>query len=231
MGYIIILAIISIPFLILAYLAYEYEVKDRFSSKVPSNFHNSELVKVLVGLDEESFQKLLELYKKQFGNGAAQYARKTYRKWEAGKVSPNKKTFERFLVHLPKVMSYDLKCEVLRHLMEEYCSKGNYELAVYTDDWEKTLTPLVKSIIAKPYTAELPKQIAEKVRWLAEDEMQIAQDILKKSQIEEGKIAVSMLRQEFENIEKLIAEAKGNSKVRHKLKFPYGTINLEIRSR
>jgi hypothetical protein len=61
--------------------------------------------------------------------------------------------------------------------------------------------------------------------------MQAAEMILKKSQVEEGKIAVSMLREEFENIEHLLANTKGRRKVTHKLKFPYGTINLEIKNR
>lgn len=202
-----------------------------FSSTEHSKFENAELLKILLGLDDETLEKLLELYKKQFGIGAARYAKKTYRKWEAGKVRPNQETFNRFLIHLPKVMSYDLKCEVLRHLMEEYGAEDKYNLTVYTDDWEETLEPLVKKIIDKPYTAQLPKEVEEKLKWLADDEMQIAQDILRKSQIEEGKIAVSMLRQEFANIKTLLAKAKGNSKVTHQLKFPYGTINLEIRSR
>ena len=186
---------------------------------------------MLLGLDEDSLDKLLLLYKAQFGKGAARYARKTYRKWESGEVRPIKKTFERFLVHLPKVMKYDLKCEVLRHLMEEYCAKDSYDLTVHTDDWEETLEPLVKKIIDKPYNAALPKQIEERLLWLADDEMQIAEEILKNSQVEEGKIAVSMLRKEFANIEELLRTAKGRRRVKHKLNFPYGTINLEIKRR
>ena len=196
-----------------------------------TKIHSREIMKVLLGLDEKSLSDLFDLYKHQFGRGAARYARKTYGKWKDGKVRPNEQTYQRFLIHLPKVMSYDLKCEVLRHLMEEYCSKGNYELTVYTDDWEKTLAPLVKQIIDKSYTAELPSEIEEKLRWLADGEMQIAQDILRKSQAEEGRIAVSMLRQEFANIENLIENTNRKSKVTHKLELPYGTINLNIKRR
>jgi hypothetical protein len=188
-------------------------------------------MKVLLGLDDEKLEKLLEFYKTEFGAGAARYARKTYRKWEKGEVRPIRQTFERFLVHLPKVMDFDLKCEVLRHLMEEYCAKEKYKLKVYTDDWEETLEPLVRTIIDKPYTAQLPAQIERQLKWLAEDETQIAQDILRKSQVEEGKIAVSMLREEFANIENLLENTKGKSKVMHELKFPYGTIHLEIKKR
>jgi hypothetical protein len=203
-----------------------------FVSPIPrSKFHDSEIIKTLLELDEEKLERLFDLYKNEFGAGAARYARRTYRKWKAGKVTPTRKTFERFLIHLPKVMDFDLKCEVLRHLMEEYCGKENYNLTVYTDDWETTLEPLVRKIIDKPYTAELPAEIEEKLRWLSEGEMQIARQILRRSQVEEGKIAVSMLRQEFADIKNLLENAKGKPKVTHQLKFPYGTINLEIKRR
>lgn len=192
---------------------------------------NTEILKVLLNLNQDSLNQLFTFYKESFGSGAAKYARKTYQKWKTGEVQPNRQTFERFLLHLPKVMSYDLKCEVLRLFMQEYCSKENHEVTVFTDDWEKTLTPLVQQIIDKPYNAELPQEVQKKLTWLADGEMQSARDILRKSQVEEGKIAVSQLRQEFENIEKLLAETHLKPKVTHQLKFPYGTITLNIKRR
>ncbi len=225
------LLFVAAGFFVWIFVIYKEKGFALFSSKSGSKFHNAELVKTLLNLDEKTLGELIELYKAEFGTGAARYARKTYQKWKTGKVRPNNQTFRRFLVHLPKVMSYDLKCEVLRHLMEEYCSGKDYKLTVYTDDWEKTLTPLVKDLIDKPYTADLPREIEEKLRWLADGEMRLALDILKKSQVEEGKIAVSMLRQEFADIENLLAETKGKRKVTHRLKFPYGTITLNIKRR
>jgi hypothetical protein len=40
-----------------------------------------------------------------------------------------------------------------------------------------------------------------------------------------------MLRQEFAAIENLLENTKGKRKVTHQLKFPYGTITLNIKSR
>jgi hypothetical protein len=203
----------------------------RSFSKSKPEFRNAKLVGVLLGLETEAVEELLALYKKEFGKGAARYARKTYRKWKTGEVRPVTQTFERFLVHLPKVMSYDLKCEVLRAFMEEYAAKDNYELKIYTDDWEEKLTPLVEQIIDKTYTAQLPVEVERKLRWLGDGDMKLAQDILRKSQAEEGRIAVSTLREEFSNIEKLLAETHLKPRVTHELKFPYGTITLKIKRR
>lgn len=189
------------------------------------------LILVILKLNEDSLNQLFKLYKESFGSGASYYAKNTYQKWKNGKVRPNRQTFERFLLHLPKVMSLELKCEVLRLFMEEFCPKENHSLTVYTDDWEKPLTPLVEKIIEKPYQSELPQEIQRKLTWLADGEIQTAQEILRKSQIEEGKIAVSMLRKEFQIIENLLNETHLNPKVTHQLKFPYGTITLNIKRR
>ena len=199
--------------------------------KPPPTIHNSELIKVLLSVDEKSLAELFKLYKTQFGRGAAYYARRTYKKWKTGKVRPNSQTYQRFLVQLPQAMSYNLKCEVLRKLMQEYCPKDDYRLTVSVNDWEEKLTPLVTTIIDKPYTTRLPKIIEEKLRWLAENEMQTASDILRNSQIQEGKIIVSMLRQEISAIENLLINAQGSAVVTHTVELPYGTINLTIKRR
>lgn len=227
---IVFFAVIAATFAILGYIAYKYEISllpPNATAKIP----DSELVKVLLSLDDESLNELFASYKTEFGRGAAYYARRTYRRWQTGKVRPNRQTFQRFFVQLPKVMSYDLKCEVLRKLMQEFCAKDNYDLQVSTGDWEEKLTPLVETMIQKAYTTSLPKSVEEKLQWLALDEMRIAQNILKNSQIEEGKIAVSMLRGEIADIEVMLENAKGKSRITHRLKFPYGTINLEIKRR
>lgn len=202
----------------------------RFRGPDP-RFHNSKLVGVLLGLDDEAVAELMTLYGDEFGKGPAKYARRTYEKWKSGEVPPAWQTYERFLIHLPRVMTYDLKCEVLRHFIEEYSAKDKYELDVYTNDWEEKLTPLVKQIVDKAYTAELPVEVERKLRWLGDGDMRAAAKLLKASQAEEGKMAVSMLRDEFDSIERLLAEENLNPKVRHVLKFPYGTIELKIKRR
>jgi hypothetical protein len=226
------MALIISGILIASILFYVYlRTSPPFTVQQPFRLKNSELVKVLLQLEEKPLNELFKLYKEQFGQGAARYARQTYQKWKAGKVRPNKQTFNRLLVHLPKVMSFDLKCEVLRKLREEYCLKDNYELTVYTDDWKEKLNPLVTSIIDKAHTAELPKQIEKKLQWLSENEMHVARALLNESQTQESRNTLLLLEQEISHIETFLADAAGKSRVTHQLKLPYGTITLKIKRR
>ncbi|MGD9561895.1 MAG: hypothetical protein AB7F88_06720 [Pyrinomonadaceae bacterium] len=192
-------------------------------------YHKSVLVRVLLNLPESTVIDLLDMYKSEFGPGPARYARRTFRKWREGRVQPATQTFDRFLVHLPKVMSYDQKCEILRHFMEEYAAKDEYELDVTTEDWDVKLDPLVRHIIDKAFTAQLPIEVERQLKWLGDGDMQAAQSILRTSQAEEGRIMVSMLRDEFQAMEDLLNQRHLKPRVTHVLEFPYGTIKLNIR--
>ncbi len=224
LGAVIILILIAVAVYVLKFILTDPKAASK-------RLHHAEILKTLLGLDDTSLKQLLRLYRAEFGPGPARYAKRTYSKWKSGQVRPSGQTFRRFMLHLPKVMSFDLKCEVLRHLMEEYCAKTEYALTVHTDDWEETLTPIVSEMIEKAYTAELPAEIKERLEWLADGEMMIARDILRRSQVEEGKIAVSRLRSEFESMSDLLTEFGGRTKVNHRLELPYGTIDLTVKKR
>jgi hypothetical protein len=192
---------------------------------------NADLIKVVLSLEQARLEDLFKLYRQEFGAGAARYARSTYNRWKSGEVRPNRQTFNRFLMHLPDVMSFDLKCEVLRKLRQEYCSKDHYKLTVDTANWKEKVAPLVTGIINKSYTAELPKHIEGRLRWLSADDMQVARAILAESQAQESKQAMLLIGREFINIEQLLRDTKGRGKITHTIKLPLGTITLRVNGR
>jgi hypothetical protein len=208
-----------------------YFTKNRQAKKSNSRHRNADLVKVLLGLEQKALEDLFQLYAREFGSEAARYARRTYNKWRSGEVRPNKQTFNRLLVHLPEVMSFDLKCEVLRKLRQEYCAKDNYQLAVDTENWRSSIAPLIEGIINKSYSAKLPKHVEDRLRWLSADDMQIATSVLAEAQAQESKNAMLMLEQEFEQIERFLSATKGRSEITHIVKLPLGNITLKIKER
>ena len=205
--------------------------RDKTKKALSPKYRNADMVGVVLRLDDDALDKLFLLYRKHFGEGAAKYARRTYLKWKSGQVRPNKHTFNRFLVYLPKVMSFDLKCEVLRKLREEYCAKDHYSLSVNTEDWQEKLSPLVTDIIHKAYTVRLPKHLEKRLDWLSDHETEIARHLLAESEAQASKNAVSLLQEEIYNIERLLISTNGRSKVTHTIKLPYGTISLKIKRR
>ena len=223
--------VILIILALIAALYFGYDYYRRSSIPKKLKLKNAELMKVLLNLDEEPLDELFALYKQEFGTSAARYARETHRKWRSGEVRPNKQTFRRFFMYLPKVMSFDLKCEVLRELRDEYLKKEQYELTVYTDNWKETLSPLVEEVIAKGETAQLPVAIQKKLIWLADDDAEVASAILVRSQRMQAEQNLTMLEKEFATIDRLLDNTHGKGKVTHVLKLPSGTITLNIKRR
>ena len=216
---------------LLAAFASIYLIKSKSSRAIAPRAKNADLVKVILSLEQKNLEDLFKLYGQEFGVGAARYARRTYNKWKSGEVNPNRQTFDRFLMHLPGVMSFDLKCEVLRKLRQEYCSKDNYQLTVDTGNWKQAVTPLVTEVVNKSYTAELPKYIEGRLRWLSADDMQVARTILAESHAQESRNAMALLEGEFDNIEHLLNATKGRGEITHIIKLPLGTITLRIEGR
>lgn len=192
-------------------------------------YKNAELIGVLLDLDVDRFNEVLSLYRNAFGPGPARYAKSTFKKWKSGKVLPTRRTFDRFYTLLPREMSFDLKCEILRKLKENYCGKDNFDLTVTTCDWKDALPPLLRSIEEKARTAELPLEVSERVEWLSQGEAVAANAILSESQARETAAALEHLDQEFLNIEMLLDRSNGYASVSHSIRLPYGTINLKIK--
>lgn len=213
-------------FVILCFLFFDRGHTKR--SRRKRTLKDSEIVRVLLNLNEEKVDELLRLYKAEFGPGPARYAKRTREKWKSGEVSASGQTYNRFLVHLPSVMDFDMKCEALRHFMNEFRTRSNIELSVDLNNWETVLTPIVTDMITKSYNAEMPTAITEKLTWLCAGEMAMAHEIIKRSEIEETRIAVSMLRQEFERIDKMYGSVQGKAKISHTIRLPQGTIDLVI---
>jgi hypothetical protein len=102
---------------------------------------------------------------------------------------------------------------------------------VHIDDWEQTLAPLVKQIITKASEAELPEKLKARLIWLAEDDVQVANAILNRSQTEQSLNALSLLEKEFSSIDLLLDNAAGKRRVSHELKLPSGSITVRIKKR
>ena len=217
--------------LVLSFMLANFLAKRSKEKPIIHRRPDADMVKVVLNLERKALEDLFTLYRREFGAEAARYARRTYNKWKAGEVRPNRQTFNRFLVHLPSVMSFDLKCEVLRKLRQEYCARDDYQLTVDTRSWREDVAPLVEEIVNKSYTAQLPRYVERKLRWLAADDMQLARSILAESQAQESRNALFLLEREFDNIEQLLHATGGRSEVTHTVRLPLGSITLTVERR
>ena len=182
-------------------------------------------------LTEDQLARLFNIYSDEYGDGAADYAREVYDEWKAGTVRPSAKTINRLLDHLPKVVNFDGKCELLRKLRERHRKPEHHSIKVKVDDWKLKLVPLVKRIVEKAYTANLPEIVERRLTWLSSGDMQVARALLSHSQAIEGAVAVRLLEQEMQDLEAVLTQVQGTAKITHTIRLPYGNIQLKISGR
>jgi hypothetical protein len=182
-------------------------------------------------LSADQLARLFNIYEDEYGEGAAGYARKVYDEWKAGIVRPSAQTINRLLDHLPKVLNFDGKCELLRKLRERHRKPEHHSIKVKVDDWKSRLVPLVKRIVEKAYTSNLPEIVESRLTWLSSGDMQVARALLSHSQALEGAVAVRLLEHEMQDLEAVLARVHGKTKITHTIGLPYGNIELKISGR
>ena len=182
-------------------------------------------------LTPDQLARLFNIYSDEYGNGPAAYARKTFPEWKSGFKRPSAQTINRLLDSLPQVLNFDGKCELLRKLRERHRKPEYHSIKVKADDWKEQVVPLVKAIITKAYTANLPEVVERRLTWLASGDMQAARAILSHSQAIEGAVAVQLLQDEMSALEAALITLPGKKKITHTIRLPYGNIHLAISGR
>lgn len=173
-------------------------------------------------------ERLFNIYSDVYGEGPADYARKTFPDWRSGATRPSAQTINRLLDNLPHVLNFDGKCDLLGKLRERHRKPESHSIKVKADDWRDQVVPLVRTIIAKAYNANLPEVVEQRLSWLASGDMQAARALLSHSQAIESAVAVRLLQDEMLNIDAALANLSGRKKVTHTISLPYGNIHLSI---
>src|SRR6185369_2467049 len=192
---------------------------------------DKDILERFYALTPDQLTRLLDIYSDSYGDGPGAYARKTYADWKHGAVRPSAQTINRLLDSLPLVLNFDGKCELLRKLRERHRKPEHHSLKVRADDWQEHVIPLVRAVIHKSYRANLPEAVERRLTWLSNGDMQTAHALLAHAQALEGAVAVNLLQDEMQNIEKALANLDGKGKVTHTIRLPYGQIQLKISGR
>lgn len=212
-------------------MAYFYRSYRRQLYKKSSRFDSidDDLIEIFFNLTSSQLEELFTIYGRKHGFSSANYARKTYSKWKNNTVKQSRQSIARILVSLPEISDFQIKCTIIKKLRKKYFRKEFYKINIDTNNWVEKVTPLVDEVINKARTIELPEVVERHLFWLANDDMQIANAIIGQIEVEEGKIAVALLKEEFEKIEYLLESLPVKATVTHTIILPYGNIELNIK--
>ena len=141
-----------------------------------------------INLDSQSLRYFFMKYYKKYGKEAFDYALKTYPKWRSREVNPASSTKERLIVILPEVLPTKDRIRLLKkmfskELRPKYEHKSDYSLTTSWDNYINDISSIKKEIYNDRNSYEvkqpqLTEGMARNMRWLFENDMQIANSIL-----------------------------------------------------
>lgn len=205
-----------------------YHLSKRAQLSAVMGGFDRDVLEQFYSLTPDQLDRLFNIYSEIYGQGPAEYACKTFSNWRSGVTRPSAQTINRLLDNLPHVLNFDGKCDLLGKLRERHRKPESHSIKVTADDWRDEVVPLVRTIIAKAYNANLPEAVERRLTWLASGDMQAARALLSHSQALEGAVAVRLLQDEMLNIDAALATLPGRKKVTHTISLPYGNIHLSI---
>lgn len=206
----------------------EYNGSQRAALTATFAGFDKDILEEFYRLTSSQLSSLFAIYERKYGRSAAAYARRTYAGWKFGSTRPSAKTVGRLLESLPEVLGFEAKCELVRKLRFRYRNPESHNLKVSTADWQGAVVPLVKRLILKAQSANLPAYVEQRLSWLSNNDSQAAQALLARSEVYEGALSVCLLKHEFAAIESALSVLT-RSKVKHTIRLPYGSIHLTIK--
>lgn len=174
-------------------------------------------------------EKLLSRYKVKHGAKAADYASTTYAKWKHREVAMSGQTALRLLNLVPSFISIDARFDLIRKLRAHNITPTTIHLVTTPKDWRTAVVPAIDNLVGRSRLANLPKQVAEKATWLANDDSLAAIRMITAIEEQEARISTAKIDEEMQRISWFLAQADSARKIAHTIRLPAGTINITIK--
>lgn len=222
--------------------AYYYRRNYRRNWKAYHETNRSRLSSVLGGVEDDVWKIFLALkpyalegffkkFEKAHGKNSATYARGAYCQWQAGVKEPSAETLSRIVELLPPFLSDSQRYTLIKKL-RNYCYSSQKEtlyLNTTPEKWNEELRPLIKKQFEAGAAFELPGNVMAKASWLSQGGSQSVMSILKAIDVEEARLRLAFIEEEFHRITVLLEHVKNLEPVQHKIILPQGDVQVTIR--
>ena len=189
---------------------------------------DKDIQKIFFALNAQSLDALFKKYGQLHGKNAEKYARKTFPNWKNGETTLSGQTAERLLNLVPPYLSQKIKYELIKKLRNHYLQKQTRHISTTHEKWKGDVIPVVNELIKVSSDFKLPESLMQRATWLANGDVNVANEILASLELEEAKVRTNYLAVEFKRIQSLVDHIPHTQSIRHSIKLPQGNINVVI---
>jgi len=136
---------------------------------------------------------------------------------------------ERLLNLVPSHLLASERFDLVKKLRAAHFRPSHHNLNTTPQTWKADLAPLIRNIITRSSSFELPANVVNRAAWLANGDAAAAQKLLAAAEQQEAVVRLRYLDAEFQRIDAMIQQLNGaHSSVRHRIELPQGSIAITI---
>lgn len=190
---------------------------------------DQDIERIFLSLPTRQLESIFSRYGKEHGASALTYARRTYDKWKTSQVRMSGQIAERLLKLVPPYLSASERFDLVKKLRAAHLRPSHQSLSTSPQTWRVDLAPLIRDIVTRSSSFELPASMVNRVKWLANGDATATQKLLAAAEQEEALVRLRYLEVEFQRINALVQKLNGtHSSIRHKIDLPQGSIAITI---
>lgn len=130
-------------------------------------------------LPTRELSRILDIYEKEYGASARQYAEKTIPKWSSGQVQMGGMVAERLFNLLPRFMPLSLKYKLTEGLWHHFGPSSRRTIWIGLDADIAAVRDLARAHFAEKASAfRIPQSMEARFNWIAADDVGVKQDLL-----------------------------------------------------
>ena len=167
--------------------------------------------RTFLDLDYERLDALLEAYRLTYGESAYEYAIETFPRWRSGRRKMSGMVAERIFNLLPQFVTRPERHEIAGKLWKHLAPGSDMCLVLSTksrpEDMRDALDRYARQHV-RDYT--FPETLHRRFTWIANQDVQLAQQLLNHFQQMEYRVAVDAVNQRVPVIARILTEMDGN---------------------
>lgn len=191
---------------------------------------DSDVKEFFFKLSPDQLARVLTQYGIEHGNAAREYAEKTIRKWQTGRVQMSGMVAERLFKLLPPIMPLDEKYRLTENLWRHVGPSSKRLLRVGLNANVDDAIGKVKEHIEEVVTNyKIPDSLARRFEWISSGDVGVKQQLLSHLQTMEKTIVIEAARQQLPVMLQHLGSAAGNKTTHIAQILKVGKHELEIR--
>lgn len=175
-------------------------------------------------------ENLLEIYARQYGTKAADYARRTLPLWRSGRTKISGQTAQRLLNLVPKYLSFEQRYVIVKKLCEHHAPKKYQHVTINVKAPAEGFAELRRTLIEfQDYSLlkHLPDHVLATATWLNDDDVTASRALIAQIDRQKAEIIQSITDRELRHLNTLIPGGTITSGSKT-IEFPNGTISVVL---